>query len=75
MEIYLNRTLSIDIMNNLQNFGAVTFKVDRSSVTNVEIRAGPGFLSDKPEVNDASDLRIKLVKFKSSPYLHKPEID
>lgn len=71
-EVFLNRTLSIDILSLLNSSGAVYFTYAGSDTM---IRAYKNFLDDIPDVNSVSDLRIKQLRYLVNPYLHKPEID
>lgn len=75
IEVRLSKMLSQEILNASRAGNATTFKIDDQSTSNVEIRGPAGFLNGIPDVNDVSDLRIKLIKYIASPYIHKPEIN
>lgn len=72
INVFLNRTLSSEIFNNTNLYGAASFTFETDDVS---IRASKNFLDDIPEVNSVSDLRIKQVKYLASPYIHKSNID
>lgn len=49
--------------------------MDSTTPNDVQVMAPPGFMSNIPDVNAVSDLRIKLIKYIASPFVHQPEID
>ncbi|CDW83340.1 proprotein convertase subtilisin kexin type partial [Stylonychia lemnae] len=75
LEVLLNRTLSQEILNSSRKGEPTYFKMDETNTNNVEIRGPAGFLDGIPDVNDVSDLRIKMIKYIASPYIHKPQIN
>lgn len=66
-------------MNNTRNGQKDTiFKIDDQAAfgTNVHIKAPPFFLSNDPDVNEVSDLRVKFVSYMVSPHMvEHPDLD
>lgn len=74
LAINLNRTYAYEILAKTSKYGSAIFYLDNVNL-DVQIRVGNGFLHNIPDINNVSDLRVKILKYIASPYIHLPDIN